>query len=80
MNRLLRLHSTLVVITFTMLILALISACGLLFDNRLLLGIPIWTKPFKFAISSAIYTATTAWLISLMDPAKKSPPTEQGHD
>jgi hypothetical protein len=36
---------------------------ALLFDDRTLLGIPVWIKPFKFAISLAIYTLTLAYLV-----------------
>ena len=32
-------------------------------DSRELVGAPIWLKPFKFAVSSAIYGITLAWLL-----------------
>ena len=35
-------------------------------DDRHLLGVPIWTKPFKFAVSLVIYTGTLAYLIGLI--------------
>jgi len=45
---------------------------GLVVDDRTSLGIPIWLKPMKFAISIAIYTATLAWLISLLRKGKRT--------
>jgi len=35
---------------------------GILSDDRTITGAPAWLKPAKFAISSAIYAATLAWL------------------
>jgi hypothetical protein len=32
-------------------------------DGRMLLGRNVWTKPWKFAISIAIFTATMAWIL-----------------
>jgi hypothetical protein len=43
--------------------LAIIFAISSFIDERLVLGIPLWYKPFKFAISIAIYTITLAWLV-----------------
>jgi DNA-binding MarR family transcriptional regulator len=45
--------------------LALLIVCvgGLIFDHRVLLGVPIWLKPAKFAVSSAIYAATMIWVL-----------------
>ena len=39
-----------------------IAALGLAFDSRQLGGAPVWMKPFKFGISTALYTGTLAWL------------------
>jgi hypothetical protein len=46
------------------LFLALFAAAlvGLVVDPRQISGAPAWLKPAKFAISTAIYTATVAWL------------------
>ncbi|MFI9387221.1 hypothetical protein [Kutzneria sp. NPDC052558] len=49
-----------------MVVMAAASAVGLVFDQRELLGAPIWLKPFKFAISIAIYSVTWSWLFSLL--------------
>ncbi|ONI85876.1 hypothetical protein ALI144C_12250 [Actinosynnema sp. ALI-1.44] len=48
-----------------------LSTGGLLFDDRVLIGDPIWLKPFKFAVSIAVYSATLAWMISLLHKGKR---------
>lgn len=45
--------------------LALFSAVGMVVDDRMLLGVSIWLKPFKFAIAFALYGTTLAWLLNL---------------
>ena len=35
---------------------------GLLVDPRVITGAPAWLKPFKFAVSTAIYSLTLAWI------------------
>jgi hypothetical protein len=34
-------------------------------DGRVLQGAPLWSKPFKFAVSLAVYSATLSWMLSL---------------
>jgi uncharacterized membrane protein len=41
-----------------------VSTIGLLTDQRLLGGDPIWAKPVKFTISLAVYSLTLAWMHS----------------
>ncbi|GAA5131010.1 hypothetical protein [Pseudonocardia adelaidensis] len=41
-----------------------ISLAGVLLDDRVLVGAPIWLKPFKFAVSIVIYAVTWAWLFA----------------
>src|SRR6202163_2034827 len=36
------------------------------FDSRLVMGINVWTKPIKFAISITIYVWTVAWLLEYL--------------
>ena len=48
------------------LVVALACALLPLFDNRLLLGVSVWTKPFKFALSIAVYFATLAAFAPLL--------------
>ncbi|MEU8786792.1 hypothetical protein [Streptomyces sp. NPDC048637] len=44
--------------------LAVVAAIGLIADDRVLVGAPIWFKPFKFAVSFAAYGLTLAWMLS----------------
>jgi hypothetical protein len=43
-----------------------ISLAGVLLDGRVLVGAPIWLKPFKFAVSIVIYAVTWAWLYAYL--------------
>nr|WP_209440417.1 hypothetical protein [Streptomyces microflavus] len=43
---------------------ALVSAVGLVVDDRVLAGAPIWAKPFKFTVSLAAYGLTLAWMLT----------------
>src|SRR5262245_22936009 len=52
--------------------LAVVALVGLLVDHRTLDGAPIWIKPLKFGISSAIYALTWAWLCTLIDHRQKT--------
>jgi hypothetical protein len=61
-----RLHRPLLATGAIMAALTAVSLAGLLLDDRILVGVPIWIKPLKFAISLTIYTVTIAWLISLL--------------
>ncbi|MGW5264589.1 hypothetical protein ACWEQG_26735 [Microbispora sp. NPDC004025] len=54
-----------------MLVLLVVSAVGLVFDERVLLGAPVWLKPFKFAVSMAVYGTTLAWMLSLPHRGRK---------
>jgi hypothetical protein len=42
------------------------AAVGMVVDPRAITGAPAWLKPAKFAASIAIYTATLAWIFSLI--------------
>src|SRR4030095_13931032 len=48
--------------TFVMLVAFVASVAGILLDGRLITGVPAWLKPAKFAISTAIFSGTMAWL------------------
>ncbi|NKQ54662.1 hypothetical protein HFP15_17405 [Amycolatopsis sp. K13G38] len=52
--------------------MAVVSAGGLVFDDRVLLGAPIWLKPFKFAVSIAAYCVTWAWLLTLLRRGRRT--------
>ncbi|MEU3607773.1 hypothetical protein AB0E83_20345 [Streptomyces sp. NPDC035033] len=45
---------------------ALVSAVGLVVDDRFLMGAPIWLKPFKFALSFAAFCLTLGWMASFV--------------
>jgi hypothetical protein len=49
-----------------MAVLAVVSAVGIFADPRVLTGVPIWLKPFKFSVSFVLYSATLAWMLSLL--------------
>ena len=53
------------------LFLALVSIMGSLIDDRTLMGINIWIKPFKFSISNSIYILTVGFLITLYPYSKR---------
>lgn len=42
------------------------SLAGLWLDPRTITGAPAWLKPAKFAVSTAIYTLTLAWVFSYL--------------
>lgn len=49
-----------------MLVAAGASVVGVLLDPRLITGAPAWLKPFKFAVSTAIYSLTLAWIFTML--------------
>ncbi|MEV4948684.1 hypothetical protein [Streptomyces sp. NPDC053755] len=55
-----------------MVALAFVSAFGLLLDDRVLVGAPIWYKPFKFAVSFIAYCVTLAWMLTLLPRARRA--------
>ncbi|MDZ5445423.1 hypothetical protein U2F26_22280 [Micromonospora sp. 4G57] len=59
-------HRPLMVFVSAMALLAVVSAVGIVADPRVLTGVPIWLKPFKFAVSFVLYGATLAWMLSLL--------------
>lgn len=52
--------------TFLMIGALAVAAIGLAVDPRIITGAPAWLKPAKFAASVGIYTATLAWIFSLL--------------
>lgn len=47
-----------------MLAAAAVSLAGVFADPRVITGAPAWLNPFKFAISTAIYSLTLAWIFT----------------
>ena len=41
---------------------AVASVIGIVVDPRVISGAPAWLKPFKFAVSTAVYSLTLAWI------------------
>jgi hypothetical protein len=46
--------------------LVVLTALGILVDQRIVTGAPVWLKPFKFAVSFSIYGFTLAWMLSVL--------------
>jgi hypothetical protein len=61
-----RWHRPLMIFTGIMGVTAAVALVGIFVDPRILTGVPIWLKPFKFAISFTIYGLTIAWMLSLL--------------
>jgi hypothetical protein len=49
-----------------MLAVAVASVVGILVDPRTITGAPAWLKPFKFAVSTAVYSLTLAWVFGFL--------------
>ncbi|MBM0260482.1 hypothetical protein, partial [Micromonospora sp. 4G55] len=59
-------HRPMMVFVAGMAVLAVVAAIGVVADPRVLTGVPIWLKPFKFAVSFVLYGTTLAWMLSLL--------------
>lgn len=64
------LHRPLIWFVASMAGLALVSAAGLVLDDRVLVGAPIWAKPLKFSLSFIAYGLSLAWMLSLLPGAR----------
>lgn len=62
LGRLWRGSPSLTTVGLFMLVVAGASVVGMLVDSRVITGAPAWLKPFKFAVSIAIYSLTLAWI------------------
>ena len=54
-----------------MIVVALASLVGIIVDPRTITGVPAWLKPFKFAISTAIYSLTLAWVFGWLTDRRR---------
>ena len=61
-DRLWRASPPLTAVGVLMLFAAAASVVGLAVDQRTITGAPAWLKPLKFAISTAVYSLTLAWI------------------
>lgn len=59
-----------IIFTVVMAALGAFSVGGLIVDDRVLLGAPVWLKPLKFSLSFVIYGLAWAWLMSLVKPSR----------
>lgn len=66
-----RLHRPLVWFAASMGVLTLVSAIGLAVDGRVLVGVPIWSKPFKFSVSFLAYALSLAWMLTLLPKGRR---------
>jgi len=66
LSRAWRINSTLTIFTFLALLLTIIGVIGLIFDPRIVLGMPNWAKSTKFGLSLGLYGATLLWLLPLL--------------
>ncbi|MGH3434526.1 MAG: hypothetical protein ACRDQB_17000, partial [Thermocrispum sp.] len=63
--------NSMLVLAALMAVTGTVSVAGLLLDDRLLGGQPIWAKPFKFSVSIGLYAVAWAWLASLTTRAPR---------
>jgi hypothetical protein len=61
--RTVRWHRPLLALAAAMVALAAFTAIAMFIDPREVTGLNVWVKPFKFAVSTAIYSLTLAWLL-----------------
>ncbi|GIH06475.1 hypothetical protein Rhe02_45420 [Rhizocola hellebori] len=61
----------LVYLTALMAALTLVTVVGPVADDRMLLGQPVWLKPFKFAVSFVVYGLSLAWLMAHLRRGKR---------
>ena len=54
-----------------MLITLAATLVGLIVDPRVITGAPAWLKPFKFAISIAMYSFTLLWMLSFVQGRRR---------
>jgi hypothetical protein len=67
-----RWHRPLVGFAGVMAVLAVVATVGVFVDDRILVGVPIWTKPLKFAISFTLYGFTLAWLLAKLRRGRRA--------
>lgn len=65
-------HRPLVLFAAAMAVTTVVSAVGLLVDDRVLAGSAIWFKPFKFAASFVVYALALAWMLTLLTRGRRT--------
>jgi hypothetical protein len=66
-----RWHRPLLVLAVVMGALTIACLIGLIVDPRQLLGVNVWEKPLKFAISTVVYAITWSWLIGQLERGRR---------
>ncbi len=66
-----RWHRPLLALAAAMVALAAFTAVAMFVDPREVTGLNVWMKPFKFAVSTAIYSVTLAWLLGQLVRQKR---------
>ncbi|GIG71433.1 hypothetical protein Pen01_77280 [Phytomonospora endophytica] len=64
-------HRPLMVMVAAMSVLVLVSLGGVLFDDRVQMGVSPWEKPLKFGFAFVAYGLTLAWMLSLPHKGKR---------
>ncbi|WP_208036703.1 hypothetical protein [Streptomyces cyanogenus] len=54
-----------------MAVTAVLCAVGLVVDDRVLVGAPVWAKPLKFSVSFVAYSLSLAWMLSLLPRGRR---------
>lgn len=65
-------HRPLVLFAAAMAVMTVVSAVGLVADDRVLAGSAIWFKPFKFAVSFVVYALALAWMLTLVTRGRRA--------
>ncbi|MFI2781757.1 hypothetical protein [Streptomyces sp. ALB3] len=65
-------HRPLLLFAASMLLLSVVAAVGILVDDRVVGGAPIWAKPFKFAVSFLVYAPALAWMLTLLTHGRRT--------
>jgi hypothetical protein len=66
-----RWHAPLLILSVTMAALSVFSLVAMLFDDRVLLGAPVWMKVVKFGVSVTVYSLTMAWLLAMQTRGRR---------
>ena len=78
LGRLWRSSPPLTAVGLLMLVAAVLSLVGVFVDPRIITGAPAWLKPFKFAISIAVYSLTLAWVFGYLSDWPRMRPKRNG--
>jgi hypothetical protein len=60
------LHRPLLVLSAAAVLLAVVAGIGIFTDPQIVTGAPAWLKPFKFAVSFAVYGLSLGWLLAVL--------------